>query len=216
MLELSVKVLSSYLLGSIVGSLVVGRLCGGIDIRSLGSGNAGGTNALRTQGKSFALWVMLIDMGKGWLAVQIIAPLLLPALPVDPPAVRAWLPAACGIAVILGHIYPIWYGFRGGKGVATLLGVIIGLDAWLLVPVLLTWIVTVAVFGYVSLASMLATVALPVCSLLIGVDTDPPLTAFGLIATLLIAYTHRANIARIRAKTEPRARRLWLFGPNER
>jgi len=216
MLELPVKMVISYLLGSIVGGLVIGRLRGGIDIRTLGSGNAGGTNALRTQGKAFALWVLLIDIGKGWIAVQVLAPLLLSGVPPDPPAVRAWLPALCGIAVMAGHIYPLWFGFRGGKGVATLIGVIVGLDPWLLVPVLLTWIVTVAVFGYVSLASMAATAALPVCSLLIGVDTEPPLTAFGIAATLLIAYTHRANIARMRAKTEPRARRLWLFGPNER
>ena len=80
--DLLLKVLVSYLLGSIVGSLLVGRLRGGVDIRKLGSGNAGGTNALRTQGKSFALWVLGIDIVKGWIAVRLIAPLLLPG--VDP------------------------------------------------------------------------------------------------------------------------------------
>ena len=78
--DLLLKVLVSYLLGSIVGSLLVGRLRGGVDIRRLGSGNAGGTNALRTQGKSFALWVLFIDIGKGWIAARLIAPLLLPGV----------------------------------------------------------------------------------------------------------------------------------------
>ena len=83
--DLLVKVLLSYLLGSIVGSLLVGRLRGGVDIRKLGSGNAGGTNALRTQGKSFALWVLVIDIGKGWVAVRLIAPLVLPGVDPSPP-----------------------------------------------------------------------------------------------------------------------------------
>jgi acyl phosphate:glycerol-3-phosphate acyltransferase len=215
--ELIVKATISYLLGSIVGGLVVGRLRGGVDIRRLGSGNAGGTNALRTQGKSFAFWVMLIDIGKGWLAVQIVAHMvLLPVIPLAPSWVRVWIPMSCGIAAIVGHVYPLWYGFRGGKGVATLLGVVLGLDAWLMVPLLLTWILTVAVFGFVGLASMVATASLPVCSLLSGTDNDLPQLVFGLAATLLVAWTHRGNIARMRAGTEPRARRLWLFGPDER
>src|SRR6201996_508431 len=112
-----IKVARSYLLGSIIGSLVVGRLRGGVDIRKLGSGNAGGTNALRTQGKVFAFWVMVIDIGKGWLATKVLAPLVVPGLfyAVDVEGIAA----LCGFAVILGHVYPVWYGFRGGKGVAT-------------------------------------------------------------------------------------------------
>src|ERR1700722_5865785 len=99
-----IKVALSYLLGSIVGGLVVGRLRGGVDIRRLGSGNAGGTNALRTQGKGFAFWVMLIDIGKGWLATRVIAPFHA-SQPYD------WLAAVCGIAVMLGHVYPLFCGF---------------------------------------------------------------------------------------------------------
>src|SRR5580700_6338555 len=113
-----IKVILSYLLGSIVGSLLIGRLRGGVDIRKLGSGNAGGTNALRTQGKWFALWVLLIDIGKGWLAVAVIAPILIPGVDPAPADIRVWMPAACGIAVVAGHVYPLWHGFRGGKGVA--------------------------------------------------------------------------------------------------
>ncbi len=216
MTEFTVKVILSYLLGSIIGSLLVGRLRGGVDIRRLGSGNAGGTNALRTQGKAFAFWVMLIDIGKGWVAVRVIAPLAIPGLSsgVDAGAQQAhdWLAVACGIAVILGHIYPLWYGFRGGKGVATLIGVVAGLDPWLLLPMLVTWLVVAVLFGFVGLASILGAAALAVSAAVGTWETRAPLLAFGVLASMLIAFTHRTNIVRMRAGTEPRARRLWLLG----
>lgn len=214
MSELLIKAILSYLLGSVVGGLLVGRLRGGVDIRTLGSGNAGGTNALRTQGKSFALWVMIIDIGKGWLAIRVIAGLSLPWI--EPASAPSWMPALCGIAAILGHVYPAWYGFRGGKGVATLIGAVLGIDAWLLVPMLLTWFLTVAVFGFVGLASMLAAASLPVYVSASGFEPGLPLATFGVVTTALIVYTHRGNIARMRARTEPRARRLWLFGRPDR
>lgn len=216
MSELLVKVVASYLLGSIVGGLVVGRLRGGVDIRKLGSGNAGGTNALRTQGKSFAFWVLLIDIGKGWLATAVVAPILVPGFPAAPPDVRVWIPCACGVAAMAGHVYPIWHGFRGGKGVATLVGVVLGLAPWLFAAMLLTWLVAVALFGFVSLGSMLAAASLPLCAQVLGIEPPIPLFAFGIIATALIVFTHRSNIARMRAGTEPRARRLWLFGRHGR
>jgi glycerol-3-phosphate acyltransferase PlsY len=219
MIEFVVKVLLSYLLGAVVGSLVVGRLRGGVDIRTLGSGNAGGTNALRTQGKSFALWVLLIDIGKGWAAVRVIPHLLLPgvaAAQAAPDALRVWLPVTCGVASIIGHVYPIWHGFRGGKGVATLVGVVIGLDSALLLPMLLTWFAAVVVFGFVGLASMLAAASLPIYVSSVGLEPGLPLTTFGVVVTALIVFTHRSNIARMRAGTEPRARRLWLFGRHDR
>ena len=216
MSELLLKVLASYLLGSIVGSLLVGRLRGGVDIRTLGSGNAGGTNALRTQGKSFALWVLLIDIGKGFVATRLIAPVLLPGVAAAPEVVRVWVPAACGVAAIVGHVYPLWHGFRGGKGVATLIGVVLGLDASLLLTMLLTWFVAVVLFGFVGLASMLAAASLPIYVSMAGVEPGLPLTSFGVIVTALIVFTHRSNIARMRAGTEPRARRLWLFGRHGR
>lgn len=206
------KVILSYLLGSIVGSLLVGRVRGGVDIRNMGSGNAGGTNALRTQGKGFAFWVMLIDIGKGWLATRVVARLLLPGIAVAPPGLRVWLPAACGVVAIAGHVYPVWYGFRGGKGVATLVGVVLGLDAWLLVPLLLTWLIAAVLIGFVGLASMAAAASLPVYVGVSGFEPRAPLLTFGVLATLIIVFTHRANIARMRAGTEPHARRLWLLG----
>jgi glycerol-3-phosphate acyltransferase PlsY len=193
-----IKVTLGYLLGSIIGSLVVGRLRGGVDIRKLGSGNAGGTNALRTQGKAFAFWVMVIDIGKGWLATRVVA---------GPGS--AWVAVACGIAVMLGHVYPVFFGFRGGKGVATLIGAVWGLDAWLLIPMLGTWLLAVILFGFVGLASMLGAAAVAVAGIEGG---KTPLVTFGVLTAVLIAFTHRSNIKRMLAGTEPRARRLWLLG----
>ena len=213
MTALLLKAVLAYLSGSVIGSLVVGRLRGGVDIRELGSGNAGGTNALRTQGKAFAFWVMLIDIGKGWWAAGPLAQARLPGL-ASSPEWQAWSAAVCAVAVMLGHIYPIWYGFRGGKGVATLLGTVLGAVPRLLLPVLAVWLLTAMLSGYVGLASMLAAIALPV---LAGRGhVHGPLLLFAAGGALLIVFTHRGNIVRMRAGTEPRARRLWLFAPRAR
>ena len=211
MTELLLKVAASYLLGSLVGSLIVGRLRGGVDIRSLGSGNAGGTNALRTQGKSFAFWVIVIDVGKAFLAARGIAHVALPVAGATP-ELQPWIPAACGFAVIVGHVFPVWYGFRGGKGVASLVGAILGLQPLLFLPVIAAWLAVIATSGYVGLASMTATAVLPIVTDFGRFEPRAPLITFGVLAAVLIVYTHRGNIARMRAGTEPRARKLWLLG----
>ena len=211
MIELIIKGGLSYLLGSINGSLVLARLTGGVDIRTLGSGNAGAANALRTLGKKVAFAVLLIDLTKGWIATGVVATWPMPDVIATAGAeLAAWRAPVCGIAVMLGHIYPLWYGFRGGKGVATLLGAVLGINAWLLVPMILTWFAAVIVIGYVGLASILGAVALAVAIALMHSST--PLLAFGIVSALLILYAHRSNLARMRAGDEPRARRLWLFG----
>ena len=211
MIELMLKGALSYLLGSIVGSLAVARLTGGADIRTLGSGNAGATNALRTQGRKVALVVLVIDLAKGWIATAMVATWAMPAgITAASTALAAWSAPVCGLAVMLGHVYPLWYGFRGGKGVATLLGAVLGIKAWLLLPMILTWLAAVIAFGYVGLASILGAVALAVALALTRSGT--PLLVFGVLSALLILYTHRSNLARMRAGTESRARRLWLFG----
>ena len=211
MIELILKGALSYLLGSIVGSLAVARLTGGADIRTLGSGNAGATTALRTQGRKVALVVLAIDLAKGWITTAIVATWAMPAgIAAAPAALAAWSAPVCGLAVMLGHVYPLWYGFRGGKGVATLLGAVLGIKAWLLLPMILTWLAAVIAFGYVGLASILGAVALAVALALTRSGT--PLLVFGVLSALLILYTHRSNLARMRAGTESRARRLWLFG----
>jgi glycerol-3-phosphate acyltransferase PlsY len=214
-IELLVKGGLSYLLGSIVGSLVIGRFRG-VDIRALGSGNAGATNALRTQGKRIAFWVLVIDLAKGWIATHLIAPALLPGIAPAAPALHAWCVTVCGLAVILGHVYPLWFGFRGGKGVATLVGAVLGIHPWLLLPMVLTWLAAVMLFGFVGLASMLSAFALAVAIALSAGSPRAPLLTFGVLVALLIVFTHRANIARMRAGTESRARRLWLFGSRVR
>ena len=213
MLELAVKSLLAYLLGSLIGSLLVGQLRGGVDIRKLGSGNAGGTNALRTQGVSFAVWVMIIDIGKGWLAAGVLAPLNLPGIGIDRQVDRDWLAAACAAAVVVGHVYPVWYGFRGGKGAATLIGVVVGLKPVAILPVFAVWLIVVMLSGFVGLATMLAVASFPVYLVLTGTQPSPALLAFGCAMTVFVCYTHRANIERMRAGTESRAKRLWLLKP---
>ncbi len=207
MLELGVKSLMAYLFGSLLGSLILGRLRG-VDIRRLGSGNAGATNALRTQGKLFGLAVLLIDAGKGVLAV-----LYLPGaawLPVDPAVSREWLTLACALAVILGHVYPVWFAFRGGKGVATMVGVIGALEPRLLLPVCIAWLTVLLLTGYVGLASMLAGAAL-VGFVYVTEPGNQPLLAFCAAVELFVIYTHRANIARMASGQEHRVQKLWLF-----
>lgn len=209
MIELLVKGGLCYLLGSVVASLVIGHLRG-IDIRTQGSGNAGATNAMRTLGKKAALVVFVIDLAKGWIATGAIAPWAVPQPWAAAPAVSAWSVPVCALAVMLGHVYPLWYGFRGGKGMATLLGAVLGVNAWLALPMILMWLATVILTGFVGLGSILAAVALAVA--IAAGRSGAPLVAFGILAVLLIAFTHRENIARMRAGTESRARRLWLFG----
>jgi acyl phosphate:glycerol-3-phosphate acyltransferase len=210
--ELLVKAVLGYLLGSIVGSLLVGRLSGGVDIRRMGSGNAGATNALRTQSKAFALWVLLIDIGKGWIATGLLAAARLPGAAAAGAHWREWAVAVCGIAVVLGHIYPLWHGFRGGKGVATVVGAVLGASPMLLIPMLITWLLAVVLFGFVGLASLLGALAFVVAAAAGGAGPRAPLLTFAVVSAVLIAFTHRGNIARMRAGTEPRARRLWLLG----
>jgi glycerol-3-phosphate acyltransferase PlsY len=211
-MEFPVKVLIAYLLGSIVGSLVVGRVRGGVDIRTSGSGNAGATNALRTQGAAFATWVIVIDVAKGWIAAAVLPGLSLPGIPPASDDLWRLLPAACAFAAILGHVFPMWHGFRGGKGVATLVGAYAGLSPVLLLPLFVSWLAMVLVSGFVGLASITAAFAMPAYLLIHDGPMLTPQLVFSLACAVLVLYTHRGNVRRMRAGTEPRARRLWLFG----
>jgi acyl phosphate:glycerol-3-phosphate acyltransferase len=213
LLELGIKSLLAYLLGSLIGGLIIGRLRGGVDIRTMGSGNAGGTNALRTQGLWFAVWVMFIDVGKGIVATALLPDMQMPLTPMDGSIDRSWLAVACASAVVLGHVYPVWYGFRGGKGAATLMGVVIGLKATAVVPLILFWLVVVMVSGYVGLATMLAVAVFPVYILLMEGTAAVALFSFALAMTAFVCYTHRLNIHRMRLGTENRVQRLWIFRP---
>jgi glycerol-3-phosphate acyltransferase PlsY len=209
MFELGVKIVIAYLLGTLLGSLILGRLRG-VDIRSMGSGNAGATNALRTQGKLFGLLVLAVDIGKGLFAVWWLPGAVLPAVGIDPDLPRVWLTVACGFAVIVGHVYPVWFSFRGGKGVATVVGVIGAVEPPLLAPLLVSWLIVLVLTGYVGLASMLSGVVL-VAVVYLCEPNNVPLLSFCAAVTAFVIYTHRGNIARMRAGQENRVRRLWLF-----
>jgi acyl phosphate:glycerol-3-phosphate acyltransferase len=209
MLELGVKLLIAYLLGTLLGSLILGRLRG-VDIRSMGSGNAGATNALRTQGRLFGFLVLIVDIAKGVFAVWWLPTAALPGVGIDPELSREWLTLACGFAVIVGHVYPVWFSFRGGKGAATMVGVVAALELRLLVPLLLCWLVVLLLTGYVGLATMLSGVAL-VAAVYVLEPNNIPLLCFCAAITVFVVYTHRGNIARMRAGQENRVRRLWLF-----
>lgn len=211
-MDFCLKVLLAYLLGSVVGSLVVGRLRGGVDIRKLGSGNAGSTNALRTQGLAFGIWVIIIDVAKGWLAAALLPGLAMPGVTASTGEAAAWLPAACAFAAIVGHVFPVWHGFRGGKGVATLVGACAGLEFALLAPLVVSWLAVVMVSGYVGLSSIAASLALPVYLLIRDGARVTPTLGFALATAALVIFTHRGNVRRMRAGAEPRARKLWLFG----
>jgi glycerol-3-phosphate acyltransferase PlsY len=210
-MDFALKIALAWLLGSLVGSLVLARLRGGPDIRTLGSGNPGGTNAWRTQGARFGLAVLIIDMGKGWLAVRAIAPATLPpGLYADWPMLRpsptaaAWLPVSCAAAAVVGHVYPAWFGLRGGKGMATVVGAVSALAPTLLIPLAVAWLLVLALTGFVGLASMVSVATVASWQELVGVTS--PLNAFAAAAALFMIFTHRQNIARMRIGTEPRLR----------
>jgi glycerol-3-phosphate acyltransferase PlsY len=214
LLELALKSLLSYLLGSLMGALLAGR-ARGVDIREQGSGNAGGTNALRTQGLGFALAVVVVDVGKALLAVGVLPGLDIPGVGLDPAVDRDWLAVACATAVVAGHVWPLYHDFRGGKGAATLIGAVAVLQPLALVPAVALWLVVVMLTGFVGLGTMLACAALPVAFAATGGEATLPLVAFGLAMAVFIAWTHRANVARMRAGNENRARRLWLLRPRD-
>jgi glycerol-3-phosphate acyltransferase PlsY len=200
MLEAGFKILLAYFLGSVSGSLLLGRLRQ-VDIRTMGSGNAGGTNALRTQGLPFALGVIIIDVGKGAVAA-------------------GWFPhlgqsgslelvAACGFAAVFGHCYPIWHGFRGGKGAATAVGTLTVISPWLLVTMLSTWVLTLLISGYVGLATVLAGLSLTPAAAWLG--EPKTLVIYGLLLGLFMAYTHRSNFRKMLKGTENRSERFRVM-----
>lgn len=200
--EILLKLLLGYLAGSVVGSLVVGRVRG-IDIRTLGSGNAGGTNALRTQGKGFALAVVVIDVLKVVVPVVFLTGAALPVVGVDAAIARETVAVAIAAGAVLGHVWPLYFGFRGGKGMATLLGAYGAIQPALLGVVVLAWALLFALRGFVGLATMFAAAMAPVWLAATG-QSDRPLFWFALLMAGFVAWTHRSNVARMRAGTENR------------
>jgi glycerol-3-phosphate acyltransferase PlsY len=201
------KLLAAYLLGSISGSLVLGRLRG-VDIREQGSGNAGGTNALRTQGAAFALGTVLIDVGKGALAA---------ALGFWPPEIVAIGPLAqalaCGVACAVGHIWPVFFGFRGGKGAAVVVGMMAVCLPAALLPLIGIWLLCLMLTGYVGLGTVVAAASLVPAAWLLAPPAERPLqVGFALAIAALVAFTHRGNLARLARGTEHRFERIRVLG----
>ena len=182
-------VLAAYALGSISFAIVVSKLLRLPDPRSYGSGNPGATNVLRTGRKLAAVLTLAGDAGKGWLAVWLAARLGGDA-------------AAAALAVFAGHLYPVFHGFKGGKGVATAAGVLLGFNAWLGLATVATWIAIAVFFRYSSLAALIAALFAPFYAWwLFGVsEILPVVTAIA----LLLVWRHRGNIARLAAGTESR------------
>lgn len=211
MLELGVKFLISYFIGSLMGAMIMGALRGGVDIRTMGSGNAGGTNALRTQGTLFALGVVIIDIGKGVIGAGVVPELNVPFIAEDPMLSRTWLTICCATAAVLGHVWPIWHRFKGGKGAGTFVGTLIILGPQLIIGVLLVWALVLVVSGFVGLATMSAAVAVPVyLGFVVSLD-EQPLFIYTAVMAMLIIFWHRKNIQRMRDGTEHRNTRLMIF-----
>jgi glycerol-3-phosphate acyltransferase PlsY len=205
--------LGAYLLGSIPFGFLVAR-AKGIDIRSVGSGNIGATNAMRVLGKPAGIFVLLMDMLKGYAACAWLPPLfynwiaphysgLVPPFSSEPESFKIQLYVVAGISAVLGHNYTCWLKFKGGKGIATSGGVYLALAPWAVLIALIAFLLAVLVTRYVSVGSIAAAIALPVAvwilpphNLLLGIVT----TALGLLAI----YKHKGNIQRLRAGTENR------------
>ena len=194
-----VAIAGGYLLGSVSFAVLVSRVFGLNDPRSYGSGNPGATNVLRSGSKAAAIAVLVLDVLKGWLPVALVNDLG-PGLGLGPGSGAA---ALTGLAAFLGHLYPVFFGFKGGKGVATALGVVLALSPWLALAALVVFGIVLAATRYVSLASMAAAVAVPLLMLLPG---PWPHGGMSIVALLIMAglliWRHRANIERLRAGTE--------------
>ena len=210
MIELGLKFTAAYLLGSVLGALVMGRIRGGVDIRDVGSRNPGGTNALRTQGFPFALGVMVIDVGKGILPVALLPSLVIPGVGIDPLVSRDLIRYSVAAAAILGHVYPLWHGFQGGKGGATAIGVLFVVAPQIALPAVVLWLAVIAITHYVGLATVSVAVVAPVYFGLTGLPEQPGLFIFSAWVAVIITYTHRENLQRIFAGTEHRANLLRL------
>jgi glycerol-3-phosphate acyltransferase PlsY len=189
-------VAASFLLGSIPFGLLLGRFVAGVDVRQEGSGNIGATNVARTAGRRLGVLTLVLDAAKGAIPVGIAAW----ALGVPPDA--SW-PAAAGLAAFLGHVFPVWLRFRGGKGVATALGAFLALTPWLTLGAALVFGVTFAASKVVSVSSLVATAVLAGGATVLH-GKDAPVTEVALVVLLVIIVRHQSNIRRMARGEESR------------
>lgn len=185
-------ILGAYLLGSIPFGLILARLMGKGDLRKAGSGNIGATNALRTGGKALGAGTLILDMGKGFVGVYV------PFIWFGPD-----IAFFTSLAVVLGHLFPVWLGFRGGKGVATTMGVLLGLSGSTGLATLATWITVAVILRYSSLAALVATAVSPVLGWFLG---GPQVAGVAIFLAVLVWSRHAGNIKRLLRGEESRIR----------
>ena len=220
MFNIIIVLILSYLVGSIPTSIIVSRLAAGIDIRNHGSGNAGGTNVYRTLGWKYGVFVILLDAFKGVIAVVFVARLHFGDIPFENPTPFddfTFIQLLAGVCTVVGHIWTVFAGFKGGKGMATALGMtasLITIDVLIAAAVFILMLIS---FRYVSLGSISAAVALPIILYIrenmfqVHIEGYKTLIIFTIGIALLIVYTHRSNIKRLFEGTENRIKRISLL-----
>lgn len=205
--EIGFWLLLAYMFGSIPTSVWYGRAFHGIDVREHGSLNAGATNTFRVLGSRAGSIVFVIDVMKGFTASMMAFMMLQRGL-INRDQFEYWQ-IACGMAGVIGHIFPLFAGFRGGKGVATLLGMTLYLHPQAALCTLGFFVLVFRIWGYVSLGSMLSGLVFPILMLTLF-PGHPALVVYGFVVFGLLIFTHRANIQRLRTGTE---KKLQIFGP---
>ena len=194
-----IAVVAAYLIGSLSFAVIVSRVMGLNDPRTYGSGNPGATNVLRSGSKAAAAVTLLLDAVKGWVPVVLVK-WFGPQFGLGDNTL-----ALVALAAFLGHLYPVFFSFKGGKGVATALGVLLGISGWLGLATALTWLIVAVFFRYSSLAALIAAVFAPVyyvlCSGIVW-DAETPVTAAIVVMSMLLIWRHRENIQRLMAGKE--------------
>ena len=209
MVNTLINILLSYLIGSISGSLIMGKLKG-IDIRKLGSGNAGGTNAFRTQGFVFALAVVMIDVLKGYVSAKYISELSLINISFWGNSELNML--FCGLSAIIGHVYPIYYGFRGGKGAGAGMGMLLAIAPISLGIAILHWLCVLTLTGFVGLGTMIAASSIPIYLYVTGANAHfEYFPILSIVLALFIIFTHRSNITRMLKGNENQFQKIMIF-----
>ena len=204
-LEYIYFILIAYLLGSFPSAILIGKIFYKIDVREFGSGNAGATNTFRVLGKKAGLPVLFLDVLKGFLSVNLIA--FLDLIPFSIDGIFE-LQLTFGIAAVIGHLFPVFTGFRGGKGIATLLGILIGIHPTAAICSSLVFIIIFLIFKFVSLASIIASLSFPILIYLLSDYTPNSLIIFSIFVPVLSLITHQKNIERLVRGEETKAKIL--------
>lgn len=205
LLLISIGVIVSYLIGSMPTALWVGKAFYGLDIREHGSGNSGATNTFRVLGKKAGSAVLLIDIIKGLTAASLVR--YLPF--VEPSTIKfVNLQLLFGLSSVLGHIFPIYCNFKGGKGIATLVGMVLGIHYLSALACIMLFVVVLFSTRYVSLSSILSAMAFPLIAVLVYKNEEPMFIAFGIAAAIMVVLTHQKNIVRLVAGNENKAKLL--------